>query len=125
VSELLKFLFEQVTDPLTLPIHPLLEWLVLWCINRLVYKCAYKIVGNLYSAGYLDGSEVGKLAHWFLRTICFFIVLGTVRTLIVIVQFILNHWIAVTIGAVLVSMAVIIGYVVIKHKRNAVMKEFM
>lgn len=125
MSELLKFLFEQVTDPLTLPIHPLLEWLVLWCINRLVYKCAYKIVGNLYSAGYLDGSEVGKLAHWFLRTICFFVVWGTVRTLIAVVQFILNHWFVVIIGAVLVGTAVTIGYVVIKHRRNIVIKEHL
>ena len=125
MSELLKFLFEQVTDPLTLPIHPLLEWFVLWCINRLVYKCAYEMVGNLYSAGYFDGSIAGKLVHWFLRTICFIIVWGTVRTLIAVVQFILNHWIVVTISVVLVSTAVTIGYVAIKHRRNTVMKEYM
>lgn len=125
MSELLKFLFEQVTDPLTLPIHPLLEWFVLWCINRLVYKCAYEMVCNLYCIGYLDGSIAGKLVHWFLRTICFIIVWGTVRTLIAVVQFILNHWIAVTLGAVIIMAVMIIGYIVLKNKQCIVMKEYM
>ena len=98
VSELLKFLFEQATDPLTLPISPVAEWIVLLIINELVYRMAYSMVGDLYSSGCISGRAAGQLVHWILRTICFFVVWGVVSAVIIVGQFVVDNWIAITIG---------------------------
>jgi hypothetical protein len=111
VSELLKFLFEQVTDPLTLPISPVAEWIVLLIINGLVYRMAYCLVGDLYSFGCISGSAVGKVAHWILRTICFFIIWGVVSAVIIVGQFVINNWMAITIGTL-----VLVGLWIVSRK---------
>ena len=98
MSELLKFLFEQATDPLTLPISPVAEWIVLLIINELVCSMAYGLVGDLYSSGCISGSTAGKLAHWLLRTICFFIIWAVVNTIIIVGQFIIKNWLAIILG---------------------------
>ena len=98
MSELLKFLFEQATDPLTLPISPVAEWIVLLIINELVYRMAYGMVGDLYSSGCISGRAAGQLAHWPLRTLCFLVVWGIVSAVIIIGQFVVEHWIVITVG---------------------------
>lgn len=112
MSELLKFLFEQATDPLTLPINPVAEWIVLLVINEIVYRMAYGLVGDLYSSGFISGSTAGKVAHWFLRTLCFFIVWGVVNIVIIVGKFVINHWIAITIGILTLIGVWIVCYVV-------------
>ena len=102
MSELLKFLFEQATDPLTLPISPVAEWIVLLIINELVYRMAYGMVGDLYSSGCINGRTAGQLAHWILRTLCFLIVWVIVSAVIIVGQFIMEHWIAITVGILVV-----------------------
>ena len=98
MSELLKFLFEQVTDPLTLPISPVAEWIALLIINGLVYRMAYGMVGDLYSFGCISGKTTGQLAHWILRMLCFLIVWVVVSAVIIVGKFIMEHWIAITVG---------------------------
>ena len=108
MSELLSFLFEQATDPLTLPISPVAEWIVLLLINELVYRMAYSMVGDLYSFGCISGRTAGQLVHWILRTICFFVVWGVVSAVIIIGQFIVEHWIVITVGVlVLVGLSIV------------------
>lgn len=101
MSEFLKFLFEQATDPLTLPINPVAEWIVLLFINELVYRMAYGLVGDLYSSECISGSTAGKLIHWFLRTICFYTVWAVANVIIVVGQFIINNWLAILLGLLL------------------------
>ena len=102
MSEILKFLFEQATDPLTLPINPMAEWVVLLLINELVYRIAFGLVGDLYSFGYISGRAAGKLVHWILRTICFFPVWAVVYAAIVAGQFIISNWLAILLGLLFV-----------------------
>lgn len=98
MSELLKFLFEQITDPLTLPINPVAEWIVLLFVHKLVYTMAYDLVGDMYSVGFISGRTAGKVMHWTLRTICFFFVWATVSGVIIVGQFVVKYWVAIAIG---------------------------
>ena len=117
MSELLKFLFEQATDPLTLPISPVAEWLVLLIINELVFRMAYSMVGDLYSFGCISGRMAGQLVHWILRTVCFFIVWGVVSVVIIVGQFVVEHWFAITIG-ILVLVGLWIAYYMVSRKAH-------
>ena len=119
VSELLKFLFEQATDPLTLPMSPVAEWIVLLIINELVYRMAYSMVGDLYSFGCISGRTAGQLAHWILRTLCFLIVWGIVSAAIIIGQFVVEHWISITVG-IFVLVGLSIAYWMVSRKVHLV-----
>ena len=52
----MKFIFELLTSPLSLPIAWYLEYLIIWTVSRVVYKVAFSMVGDLYD----DGINVGR-----------------------------------------------------------------
>ena len=114
MTEILKFLFEQATDPLTLPINPIAEWIVLLIINKIVFRMAFSLVGDLYDGGMIGGSFLGKLAHWFIRAIFFVAVWGVVYVSIEVGRFVINNWFAVLLVILLLAIACI-GYIMVKR----------
>ena len=59
---MLKFLFELLTDPLSLPINPLYEYIILGIIGIIAFKIAWEIS---------PGGKMGSLIHWSVRLIVF------------------------------------------------------
>lgn len=116
MTEILRFLFEQATDPLTLPINPIAEWIILLIINKMVFRMAFSLVGDLYDVGVIGGSVLGKLAHWFIRAIFFFAVWGVVYVSIEVGRFVINNWLAVLLVILLLTIACI-GYIMVKRCR--------
>ena len=48
--------------------------LVMYLIEKLIYKVAYDYTGVLYKISIIDGSYEGKNVHWFIRAILMAIV---------------------------------------------------
>lgn len=71
MKELFSFIFDLLIDPLTLPIHPLYEWLILGVIGTIAYIASFRIVGDLYDSGDIHGSFLGSLFHWAIRFLIF------------------------------------------------------
>ena len=77
MSELFKYVYERCIDPLELPLEWYYEYFILAIIGVISYRAAYKKVGTLYNAGFINGRTSGSFFHWMIRTI-FFVALWAV-----------------------------------------------
>lgn len=123
MKEIFSFIFDKVTDPLTLPSPPLLEWLILGVIGEFAYQFAYRKVGSLYRTGIISGRFAGSLLHWIIRFFIYVPVWAIVYWSIVFVQWIIAHWVA---AIIIVVSAVILGIVIrmiYKSRKNKQIRE--
>lgn len=118
MREIFSFIFDKITDPLTLPIHPLWEWLILGVIGEIAYQFAFRKVGNLYRTGVISGRFSGSLLHWILRFLIYVPVWTIVYGSIVFVQWITAHWVVAIVIAVSAIILVIVMRIVYKSIKN-------
>ena len=120
MRELFSFIFDKITDPLTLPINPLWEWLILAVIGEIAYRIAFSKVGDMYRADIIHGKFLGSLFHWIIRILVFVPSWAVVYWLIVFVQWIKANWImAIVILAVAIVLIIVITVVYRnKNKKN-------
>lgn len=118
MRELFSFIFDHLTDPLTLPIDPLYEWALLGFIGLIAYATSFRIVGDMYRSGLIDGSFLGSLFHWIIRFLIFVALWFVVYWTIVIGQWIIANWVVLLcslFGMTVVS--VVIYHTLIKANR--------
>lgn len=118
MRELFSFIFDHLTDPLTLPIDPLHEWALLGFIGLIAYATSFRIVGDMYRSGLIDGSFLGSLFHWIIRFMIFVALWFVVYWTIVIGQWIIANWVVLLcslFGMTVVS--VVIYHTLIKANR--------
>ncbi|MBQ3202266.1 MAG: hypothetical protein IJB36_01330 [Clostridia bacterium] len=92
MREIFSFIFDKFTNPLTLPIEPFKEWIILGFIGLLAYAASFRIVGDMYKDGSINGSFLGSLFHWGIRLLIFVLIWFAVYWVIAIAQWILVHW---------------------------------
>lgn len=111
MREIFSFIFDTITDPLTLPIEPLYEWLILGIIGLIAYATSFCIVGDMYKDGNIDGSFEGSLLHWGIRLPIFVATWFIVYWVIVITQWVIAHWVLLlsVLGGVVTLAVLIIG----------------
>ena len=81
-----SFIFERLTDPLTLPISPLWEYVILLVIGEIAFRIAWEA-----SPGGFGGSTI----HWFVRIIAFAVMWAVTYAVIAVGQFVIAHWIPI------------------------------
>lgn len=108
MRELFRFCFEQITDPLALPLHPIAEWLILAALHKIAYELAFGKVGVCYRSGIISGGTAGSALHWFFRSIIFIAFWAAFNVVIAVYMFITEHWrmILVATGGVVLIVAV-------------------
>ena len=111
MREVFSFIFDRLTDPLSLPIHPLWEYLILLAIGGIAYAVAYSIVGDMYSSGDIRGGCLGSIFHWIIRFFLFLIIWAVTYAVIALVQWITAHWIIIV--SVLGTLALIAGVIAV------------
>ena len=118
LREIFSFIFDKVTDPLTLPVEPLYEWVILGVIGIIAYASSFRIVGDMYDSGSISGAFLGSLFHWVIRALIFVPIWFVVYWVIVIAQWIMAHWVLALsiLGGAIVLTATIIG--IIHHFGN-------
>lgn len=119
MREIFSFIFDRLTDPLSLPIHPLWEYLILLIIGGIAYAVAYSIVGDMYSSGSISGGCLGSLFHWIIRLLLFVVIWAVTYGAIVVVQWITAHWvIVVSVLGALILVAGVVAVIVIFRKKG-------
>lgn len=115
MREILSFIFDKFTDPLTLPVEPWKEWVILSIIGLIAYVASFRIVGDLYDAGDISGSLIGSILHWTIRLLIFVPVWFVTYWIIVIGQWVYAHWV-ITVS-VIGGLAIVgaITYFLIQH----------
>ena len=111
---------DLIIDPLSLPLSPILEWIILLIIGEIAYRLAYGVVGEAYSDGFISSSSVGSILHWIVRLFFFIVVWGITYCLIEGCKFVYaNRKIIIIIG----SIALCILLIVMIIKQNSKKKE--
>ena len=93
MRNLMSFVFDQITDPLELPLSPIREWIILWLIGVIAYRFAFSLVGNMYDDGMISSRGAGSFFHWTLRAIFFVIIWAVVNCVIRIGMWLIANWI--------------------------------
>lgn len=117
MREILSFIFDMAIDPLTLPIEPWKEWIILGVIGLIAYAASFRIVGDLYDSGDISGRTIGSILHWIIRLLIFVPVWFVTYWVIVIGQWIKAH-IALTLGILSVAIALIVATVFLVRHHN-------
>lgn len=108
----MNYLYEILTDPLGLPIHPLLEYLILFLIDAIAYRFAFKKVGEMYSDDLIVSRDEGSFFHWLIRLIIFLFWWAVARLVIFICNSIIAYW-QLAIGIVIATAAVIVLTIIV------------
>ena len=95
MRQILSFLFDRLTDPLGLPIHPFWEYLILLAIGGIAYLVAYSFVGDLYNNGSIQLGCTGSIIHWIIRFTVFLIIWAVTYFIIWLVRAISAHWVLI------------------------------
>ena len=108
MREIFSFIFDRLTDPLSLPIAPLWEYLILLVIGAVAYAVAFSIVGDMYSSGSISGGCLGSVFYWIIRLLLFVIIWAVTYGVIALAQWITTHWIIVVsvLGALVLTVGV-------------------
>lgn len=119
MKEIFSFLFERLTDPLSLPINPLWEYLILLVIGSIAYTIAFSLVGEMYRSGNISGGCLGSLFHWLIRLFVFVVVWAIAYGVITSIQWLTAHWMTIiSILGMLAISASVIAIIVIFHRRG-------
>lgn len=117
MKEILSFIFDMATDPLTLPIEPLKEWIILGVIGLIAYAASFRIVGDLYASGDISGRTAGSVLHWIIRLLIFVPVWFVTYWVIVIGQWIKAHF-ALTMGILGIAITLAVATVFLFRHHN-------
>ncbi len=120
MREIFSFIFDRFTDPLTLPIEPLYEWIILGIIGLIAFAASFRIIGDMYDSGSISGSFLGSLLHWITRLFIFVPIWFVVYWVIVIAQWIITHWVLAlsVLGGLIVLTVAIISIIHCFSSRN-------
>ena len=92
MRELFKFIFEQITDPLSLPIPWYWDYIIITCISYIAYIIAFRAVGKLYDNNEINTRTGGSIVHWIIRLLLFVVMWAIVYAVIEIVRFFIANW---------------------------------
>lgn len=81
-----KFIFDLLTDPLSLPIPAIYEYIILFVIGGVAFQIAWEVS---------PGGRLGSEIHWFVRVIAFFVIWAIIYGVIAVCQWLLRNWIPV------------------------------
>ena len=87
---ILSGLFELITYPLSLPISPLWDWIIMGLVGSISFMITYRFVGILkYEAG-ISNSGILSIIHWIVRFVIYFGVWAILCEIIKAIQWIIN-----------------------------------
>jgi hypothetical protein len=97
------------TDPFTLPINPIWEYIMLGIIG----VCAFSIGWDAS-----PGGVFGSIIHWVVRFIAFTIIWAIVYGVIVLFQWIFAHWIWSLIIVSVILVGFLIAIIIYRHQKK-------
>lgn len=109
MTQILKFLFDRLVDPLGLPIESWKEYIILFAIGEVAYIIAFYGVRKMYVNHDISTSTGGSFFHWGIRAVVFFVVWVITYSLICLIKLIDTYywWIVLGIGSLAIILAVI------------------
>ena len=105
-----KFIYELLVNPLGLPISPFLEYVIILLVGEVAHEIAYWI-----SPG---GKTFGSIVYWISKFITFLLMWAILYILIIIIQFIIAHWVWFASGLLLLIVGITITIIFKKKNKD-------
>lgn len=83
-------LFELITYPLSLPLSPIWDWIIMMLVGVIAFIIAYRTTGIIKSEGGISNGGVLSLIHWSIRFFVYFGIWGILCEIIKAIQWIIN-----------------------------------
>ena len=114
MRDFFSFCFKYLTDPLSLPLNPITEYIILALLDWIARKLAYGLVGNMYDANLIGSGTSGSFFHWLFRGIIFVTIWWTTNAVITIYRFVAEHWLILltTLGGILL---LAVAFFLVRH----------
>ncbi len=111
MREIFRLFFEQFTNQLTFLLDPVAQWIVIFVLHKIIFKLAFRVIGDFYRSRIISGRLVGSFLHWVFRSISFAIAWILVNFFVIAHNFVTKHWTMSigTIGGILLFSVVVIG----------------
>ena len=100
-----SIIFDILTDPLSLPINALWEYLILAVIGMLAFAIGWEVS---------PGGIFGAIIHWTVRLLAFFALWAITYAVIATVQWIIRYWL-LTVGILAIAMFAVVGVSIIRR----------
>ena len=111
MTEILRFIFETLTGECTLFENIIMDKIFLYIVGSIALGVAWVTTRQLYEYDIISGSIVGKIAHWTIRTIVFFVVFYIGCLCVNVWNFLVVYWLPCLIGLlVVIALSLIIRY---------------
>jgi len=122
MRELFKYVFERITDPLSLPIPWYWDYIIISIIGFIAYKVAFRSVGKLYDNNELNTKTGGRIVHWTIRLVVFVLIWFLVYAVIEITKFFIRNWLLIfgMLIALLIVLIAVREYMKIEKKEKAI-----
>ena len=101
---MLKFIFDYLTAPLSLPFNPILDFVICWAIGEVAFQFAYRLAGEV---GATSGER--KVLHWMFRLFFYAMVWAVVYAVTNAWRFVRKNWFWVVPVAMVFAGIVIAG----------------
>ncbi len=105
MSTIFSYVFEKLTDPLSLPLPWLAEWILMLIVSEAAYHVSFKKVGCLYRDGWIEKKNSGSFLHWTIRFVIFFAMWACLCGVIWLGNFVLAHFAAVLFVVLVIAYA--------------------
>ena len=83
-------LFELLTYPLSLPIDPIWEWIIMGIVGVVAFAISFRIVGFLKYEGGISNGGILSLIHWIIRFVIYFGIWAVLCEIIKVIQWIIH-----------------------------------
>ena len=101
-------LYDLLTSPFGLPIHPLLEWAILLVVSEVVHEIAWNIS---------PGGRFGSRIYWVTKLFAFVAIWAILYGIIMAIKFVILHWIWFTVGGGVLLVATL-GLIIWHNKKG-------
>jgi len=113
-----KFLFDLITSPFSLFENPFCNYIAMTIIGFIAFKIAFATVKELGLRG-----EAGSIVHWIIRLFVFAFVWFICCLVIVLITFIINNWIVITICTILLLIVYVLKIYANKNPKSILNKK--
>ena len=104
-----KFLYELLTNPLGLPIHPVWEYLILLAVGEIVHEIA----------GWASpGGTLGSIVYWATKLCACVAIWALLYGLSAAIKFIIDYWPWFTLGVGTLGLGGVITWIALYKKRG-------
>lgn len=79
MAPILKPIFDILTGDVAVCDNVLYNYLVLFLVGEIAFRCAHRLVGDAYRSGIICGRAAGSILHWVIRLPIYFVIAYMLR----------------------------------------------